>query len=63
VRASARIVTDQLKGQMPLAFAVVRDAARVATPELRAAHEKEVVQAVDQLLGAIARAWSDQPGV
>jgi propionyl-CoA synthetase len=48
-------VADQLKGQMPLAFAVVKDAAKVATPELRAAHEKEVMQTVDRLLGAIAR--------
>jgi len=48
-------VADQLKGQMPLAFAVVKDPARIATPELRAQHEKEVMAAVDQLLGAIAR--------
>jgi propionyl-CoA synthetase len=48
-------VADQLKGQMPLAFAVVKDAAKVATPEQRAAQEKEVMQTVDRLLGAIAR--------
>jgi propionyl-CoA synthetase len=48
-------VADQLKGQMPLAFAVVKDAAKVATPELRAALEKEVMATVDGLLGAIAR--------
>jgi propionyl-CoA synthetase len=48
-------VADQLKGQMPLAFAVVKDVSKVATPELRAAHEKEVMQTVDRLLGAIAR--------
>jgi propionyl-CoA synthetase len=48
-------VADPLKGQMPLAFAVVKDAAKVATPEGRAAQEKEVMATVDRLLGAIAR--------
>jgi propionyl-CoA synthetase len=48
-------VQDALKGQMPLAFAVVKDAAKIATPELRLAHEKEVLAAVDKQLGAIAR--------
>jgi propionyl-CoA synthetase len=48
-------VADQLKGQMPLAFAVVKDAAKVASAEGRAAQEKEVMQTVDRLLGAIAR--------
>ncbi len=48
-------VADQLKGQEPVAFAVVKDAARVATPELREALEKEVKKAVDDSLGAIAR--------
>ena len=48
-------VYDALKGQMPLAFAVVKDAGKVATPELRAAHEKEVLATVDAQLGAIAR--------
>jgi hypothetical protein len=33
-------VEDKLKGQMPMAFAVVKDAARVATPELVKALEK-----------------------
>jgi propionyl-CoA synthetase len=48
-------VNDQLKGQEPVAFAVVKDAARVATPELREALEKEVKKTVDEILGAIAR--------
>ncbi|MCK0507541.1 propionate--CoA ligase [Aromatoleum anaerobium] len=48
-------VADALKGQMPLAFAVVKDAASVATPELCAALEKEVMGIVDGSLGAIAR--------
>jgi propionyl-CoA synthetase len=48
-------VADQLKGQMPLAFAVVKDASRIATPEGRKAMEKEVMDTVDKELGAIAR--------
>ena len=48
-------VADPLKGQVPLAFAVVKDAAATATPELRAALEKEVMAKVDSLLGAIGR--------
>ncbi|MBK6401355.1 MAG: propionate--CoA ligase [Rhodocyclaceae bacterium] len=48
-------VADQLKGQEPMAFAVVKDAARTATPELRAALEAEVKKTVDGILGAIAR--------
>ena len=48
-------VTDQLKGQMPLAFAVVKDLSKIATPQLAAQHEKEVMATVDRQLGAIAR--------
>jgi propionyl-CoA synthetase len=48
-------VVDQLKGQMPLAFAVVKDAGKIATPEARAAEEKAVLATVDRLLGAVAR--------
>jgi propionyl-CoA synthetase len=48
-------VADQLKGQMPLAFAVVKDPSKIATPQLAAQHEKEVMATVDQQLGAIAR--------
>jgi propionyl-CoA synthetase len=48
-------VADTLKGQVPIAFAVVKDQSRVATPELAAAHEKEVMATVDKQLGAIAR--------
>ncbi|SIQ91807.1 propionyl-CoA synthetase [Aromatoleum tolulyticum] len=48
-------VADQLKGQMPMAFAVVKDASRVDNAEKRAALEKEVMKTVDNLLGAIAR--------
>jgi propionyl-CoA synthetase len=48
-------VNDQLKGQEPMAFAVVKDAAKIATPELRDALEAEVKKTVDSILGAIAR--------
>lgn len=48
-------VADALKGQMPLAFAVIKDSARAATPELRAAHEKEIMETVVKQLGAIGR--------
>jgi propionyl-CoA synthetase len=48
-------VNDALKGQMPLAFAVVKDATRIASPEALLAHEKEVLATVDRELGAIAR--------
>ena len=48
-------VADSLKGQMPVAFAVVKDASKVGNPDLARAHEKEVMAAVDGQLGAIAR--------
>src|SRR2546428_5340323 len=48
-------VADSLKGQMPLAFAVAKDASLPATPEARARLEKEVLETVDKQLGAIAR--------
>ena len=48
-------VADQLKGQVPVAFAVVRDVSRTATPELAAVLEKEVMATVDKALGAIGR--------
>jgi propionyl-CoA synthetase len=48
-------VNDALKGQMPLAFAVLRDPSKAVTPEARAALEKEVMATVDSQLGAIAR--------
>jgi propionyl-CoA synthetase len=41
-------VVDPIKGQMPLAFAVLKDASKKTTPE-------EVMQTVDKQLGAIAR--------
>jgi propionyl-CoA synthetase len=48
-------VADQLKGQVPIAFAVVKDPAKIATPESVKALEKEVMAKVDEILGAIAR--------
>jgi propionyl-CoA synthetase len=48
-------VNDAGTGQVPVAFAVVKDASRVASPELAAAHEREIMATVDKHLGAIAR--------
>jgi propionyl-CoA synthetase len=48
-------VADALKGQVPVAFAVVKDGGKVATPELASAHEKEIMATVDHEIGAIAR--------
>ena len=48
-------VADALKGQMPMAFAVVKDPSQIATPEARMKLEGEVMQTVNQQLGAIGR--------
>ena len=48
-------VADSLKGQVPVAFAVVKDASKTATAQAAAAHEKEIMATVDKELGAIAR--------
>ncbi len=48
-------VADAVKGQVPMAFVVVKDASRVATPELAAAHSREIMATVDREIGAIAR--------
>ena len=48
-------IADQLKGQIPVAFAVVKDPATVATPEAAARIRKEVMDTVDRQLGAIGR--------
>lgn len=48
-------VADQLKGQVPMAFAVVKDATKVATDALRQALERAVFDVVDNALGAIGR--------
>ena len=48
-------VADAVKGQMPLAFAVVKDASKIDTAADRAAQEQEIMAAVDRQLGGIAR--------
>ncbi|MCG2586161.1 propionate--CoA ligase [Massilia sp. TS11] len=48
-------VNDAVKGQEPVAFAVVKDNSRIATEEARAVLEAEVKKTVDEMLGAIAR--------
>ncbi|WP_395137467.1 propionate--CoA ligase [Schlegelella aquatica] len=48
-------VADSLKGQVAMAFAVARDAASVATPELQLRLEGEIMKRVDEQLGAVAR--------
>ena len=48
-------VSDQVKGQVPLAFAVVKNPSQIETAEERKAMEKEIMNTVDKELGAIAR--------
>jgi propionyl-CoA synthetase len=48
-------VADQLKGQLPMAFAVVKDPATIASSDARMKLEGEVMQTVDKQLGAIGR--------
>jgi len=48
-------IADQLKGQVAVAFAVVKDANRIATPAERLAEEGDVMKVVDTQLGAVAR--------
>jgi propionyl-CoA synthetase len=48
-------MADPLKGQLPIAFAVVKDPSKLATAELMRAHEGEVMATVDKQLGAIGR--------
>ncbi|EHP43112.1 propionyl-CoA synthetase [Cupriavidus basilensis OR16] len=48
-------VHDALKGQVAMAFVIVRDAGRIATQADRLALEGNVMKTVDQQLGAVAR--------
>jgi propionyl-CoA synthetase len=48
-------VGDPIKGQMPLAFAVLKDATLAQTPQSRERHEQEVMETVDRQLGPIGR--------
>ncbi len=48
-------VADTLKGQVAVAFAVLKDPALAATPDARLKLEGEVMAVVDRQLGAVAR--------
>jgi len=48
-------VADQLKGQVPVAFAVLKDPGQIASSAGRMKLEGEVMKTVDQQLGAIGR--------
>ena len=48
-------VADPIKGQVPVAFAVVKDPAAIATDEAVARMRQEVMDTVDRQLGSIAR--------
>ncbi len=48
-------VADQLKGQVAVAFAVLKDPAQADTPETAKAHEAAIMKVVDDQLGAVAR--------
>ncbi len=48
-------VADSIKGQVPVAFAVLKDPAKAATKEAAEAQERSVMASVDKALGAIAR--------
>jgi propionyl-CoA synthetase len=48
-------VADALKGQVAMAFVVLRDASRVDATGARAALEAEMLKVVDHQLGAVAR--------
>jgi propionyl-CoA synthetase len=48
-------VADALKGQVAMAFAVLKDASRAASPVLALALEGEVMKVVNEQLGAVAR--------
>jgi propionyl-CoA synthetase len=48
-------VADQLKGQVAMAFAILKDLSLADTPEKKLAHEGEMMKTVDSQLGAVAR--------
>ncbi len=48
-------VADQLKGQVAMAFVVLKDPAQASTPETRMALEGEIMRTVDKQLGGVAR--------
>jgi propionyl-CoA synthetase len=48
-------VADQLKGQVAMAFVVLKDPSKAASDVLARAHEAEIMKVVDEQLGAVAR--------
>jgi propionyl-CoA synthetase len=48
-------IADPVKGQLPIAFVVLKDAARAGTADGRAQAQKEIMDRVDSELGAIGR--------
>ena len=48
-------VSDSLKGQVALAFAILKDPTRADTQEKKLAHEGEMMKVVDSQLGSVAR--------
>jgi propionyl-CoA synthetase len=48
-------VADQLKGQVAMAFCVLKDAAAASTPEAALKLEGAIMKVVDEQLGAVAR--------
>jgi propionyl-CoA synthetase len=48
-------VSDSLKGQVAMAFVVLKDPSKVAAPEAKMALEGELMATVDKQLGAVAR--------
>jgi propionyl-CoA synthetase len=48
-------VADNIKGQVAMAFAVLKDPSRAATPDQALKLEGEIMKVVDQQLGAVAR--------
>jgi propionyl-CoA synthetase len=48
-------VADALKGQVAMAFAVLKDPSKAGTPADALKHEGEIMKLVDEQLGAVAR--------
>jgi propionyl-CoA synthetase len=48
-------VSDPLKGQVALAFAILKDPSKADTQDKKLAHEGEMMNVVDSQLGAVAR--------
>ncbi len=48
-------VADALKGQVAMAFVILKDAGKAANPADALRHEGEIMKLVDQQLGAVAR--------